>query len=83
MQIHGYKKAGDAPKGPAGGESGDDPDLAVIENAGPPTEGDPNMVPYIPSQYNVTTELTVEIAPGENPAKDFDLKAAQETFLPQ
>ena len=78
VQIHGYKKSPNAaPQAPAGGAV-NDPELAVNQNAGPPTGTDPNMYPYIPSQYNLTTELTVTIAPGENPGKDFDLKAATE-----
>ena len=31
------------------------------------------MVQYIPDRYNSATELTVDLAPGEN-TKDFDLE---------
>lgn len=84
VQIYGYQRSAAPPAGDGpGAETIDDPDLAITENAGPPIEGDPNTTSYIPSKYNLTTELKVEIKAGENPGTNFDLQAARETLPPE
>lgn len=82
VQIHGFRKGNATEQGP-GDESLDDPDLAITENAGPPTDGDANAVSYIPPKYNATTELKKTIQPGQNPDLDFDLEAASNTYPTQ
>ncbi len=62
VEIHGHRKTGKTAPNISGVRLNESAQIAVV------TE------PYLPAKYNVASEITVEISPGENENVDFNLE---------
>ena len=79
VQIHGYKKSTVKIHDP--GEDISTSEDVDVKSGGPASSGDLTLVPFIPTVYNQSTELTADVVAGANEGKDFDLKVVAEKFI--